>query len=128
MGASDKAALCGCRIVHEDRVARAREAQIPVARLLRMGELFKVFSDPSRLRILGALASEELCVCDLASALDMSQSAMSHQLAVLKRSRLVRYRREGKTVFYSLDDDHVRQILAVASEHLAEEDGIRGSR
>lgn len=126
MSDTDKAAVCGCRTIHEDRVGRVRDTQIPVARLLRMGELFKVFADPSRLRILGALAAEELCVCDLASALDMSQSAVSHQLAVLKRSRLVRYRRDGKTVFYSLDDDHVRQILAVASGHLAEEDGHRG--
>lgn len=124
---SEKTAVCGCRIVHEDRVERAREAQVSTARLLRMGELFKVFADPSRLRILGALAAEELCVCDLSAALDMTQSAVSHQLAVLKRSRLVRYRRDGKTVFYALDDDHVRQILAVASGHLAEEDVHRGN-
>lgn len=127
MSDSDKAAVCGCRTVHEDRVDRARAAQAPVARLLRMGELFKVFADPSRLRILGALAAEELCVCDLSASLDMSQSAVSHQLAVLKRSRLVRYRRDGKTVFYALDDDHVRQILAVAAEHLTEEEGHRGN-
>jgi len=91
-----------------------------------MGELFKIFADPSRLRILGALAAGELCVCDLAAALELSQSAVSHQLAVLKRSRLVRYRRDGQTVFYTLDDDHVRQILAVASEHLSEEEGAHG--
>ena len=123
MRAGEKTASCGCRTVHEDRVEHVRGAQIPVARLLRMGELFKVFADPSRLRILGALTAAELCVCDLAVSLDMSQSAMSHQLAVLKRSRLVRYRRDGKTVFYSLSDDHVRQILAVATEHLSEEEG-----
>jgi ArsR family transcriptional regulator len=66
------------------------------------------------------LAEEELCVCDLTVALEMTQSAVSHQLAVLKRSRLVRYRREGKAIFYALDDDHVREILSVASEHLSE--------
>lgn len=126
MSDSDKAAVCSCRTIHEDRIEKALDAQIPVARLLRMGELFKVFADPSRLRILSALAAEELCVCDLASALEMSQSAVSHQLAVLKRSRLVRYRRDGQTIFYALDDDHVRQILAVASGHLSEEETSRG--
>ena len=120
MSDSDRAAVCGCRTVHEDRVGRAREAQIPVARLLRMGELFKVFADPSRLRILNALASGELCVCDLSTALGMSQSATSHQLALLKRARLVRARREGKVVFYALDDDHVGRVVALAREHVAE--------
>lgn len=127
MSDSSKAAVCGCRTIHEDRIGKALDAQIPVARLLRMGDLFKVFADPSRLRILAALDAQELCVCDLASALEMSQSAVSHQLAVLKRSRLVRYRREGQTIFYALDDDHVRQILAVASGHLSEEERTRGN-
>lgn len=126
MSAAGKTAVYGCKTVHEDSMGRVRGAQVPVARLLRMGELFKIFADPSRLRILGALAAEELCVCDLAASLEMSQSAVSHQLAVLKRSRLVRYRRDGQTVFYTLDDDHVRQILAVASEHLSEEEGAHG--
>ena len=120
MRKSSNVEVCGCSAVHADKVERARKAQISVSRLLEMGELFKVFADPTRLRILGALAEEELCVCDLTVALEMTQSAVSHQLAVLKRSRLVRYRREGKAIFYALDDDHVREILSVASEHLSE--------
>jgi len=112
--------VCGCAAVHSDKVERAKAAQMPVSRLLGLGELFKVFADPTRIRILDVLAREELCVCDLTVTLEMTQSAVSHQLAVLKRARLVRYRKEGKTVFYALDDDHVREILAVASEHLSE--------
>ncbi len=124
MKASTGIEICKCSTLHEDKIRRALSAQLPVSRLLELGELFKVFSDPTRLRILGALAAAELCVCDLAAALEMTQSAVSHQLAVLKRARLVRFRRDGKTVFYALDDDHVRAILAVAEEHLSEE-GLR---
>jgi ArsR family transcriptional regulator len=127
MGVKSGIEVCGCLSTHPDKVERARSAQIPVFRLLGLGELFKVFADPTRLRILDALAGEELCVCDLESALDMTQSAVSHQLAVLKRARLVRYRKEGKTVFYTLDDDHVRAILDVASEHLAEREAGHGN-
>lgn len=114
-----------CRAAHEESVRLAKDAQVPVSRLLRMGEFFKVFADPTRLRILGALAAQELCVCALSAALEITQSAVSHQLAVLKRSRLVRYRRQGRTVYYELDDDHVRQILTVASRHLEEEEAPR---
>ena len=112
--------LCACTILHEEAVAIARSSEASTSVLLATAELFKVFSDPTRLRILNALAVSELCVCDLSAALDMSQSSMSHQLALLRRARLVRPRREGKAVFYSLDDEHVRDILRVASVHLIE--------
>jgi len=111
---------CLCNLVHEGPVAEARSAEVPVARLLGLAELFKVLGDPSRLRILTALGAAELCVCDLATVLEMSQSAISHQLAVLRGARLVRARREGKSMFYSLDDEHVRGIVGLASTHLAE--------
>ncbi len=115
--------LCTCTILHEEAVAIARSSEASTSVLLATAELFKVFSDPTRLRILNALAVSELCVCDLSAALDMSQSSMSHQLALLRRARLVRPRREGKAVFYSLDDEHVRDILRVASVHLDERKG-----
>jgi ArsR family transcriptional regulator len=91
-----------------------------VARLLALAELFKVLGDPSRLRILNALGAAELCVCDLSTALDMSQSAVSHQLAILRGARLVRARRDGKAMFYVLDDAHVSEIVGIASVHLSE--------
>ncbi|TFG85422.1 MAG: transcriptional regulator [Spirochaetales bacterium] len=112
---------CSCQTVHPDAVAAAKVAEMPTARLLGVSDLFKVLGDPTRLRILNALAfGDELCVCDLSAALDMTQSAMSHQLAVLRRARLVKPRKDGKVVFYSLDDEHVRYLLALASEHAAE--------
>ena len=89
-------------------------------RLYDLAELFKVFGDTTRIRILYALFESELCVCDIAELLNMSQSAISHQLRVLKQARLVRNRREGKTVYYFLADDHVRTIIGQGMEHINE--------
>jgi len=111
---------CLCSIVHAGPVAAARAVELPVARLLRLAELFKVLGDPGRLRILNALGVAELCVCDLSTALDMSQSAVSHQLAILRSARLVRARRDGKAMFYALDDEHVSEIVGLAGVHLDE--------
>ncbi len=114
------AALCYCSVLHEDLIAAARKAAPPSALIAELGGLFKVLADETRLKILSALAVSELCVCDLASVLGASQSAVSHQLAVLRAARLVRHRREGKVVYYSLGDDHVGRILGVGLEHAAE--------
>lgn len=88
--------------------------------LYDLAELFKVFGDSTRIKILYALFEAELCVCDIAQLLGVSQSAVSHQLRVLKSTRLVKPRREGKAVFYSLADDHVRKIIAQGMEHITE--------
>ncbi|MBP3587408.1 MAG: helix-turn-helix transcriptional regulator [Clostridia bacterium] len=88
-------------------------------RLYDLADLFRVFGDSTRMRILYALFESELCVCDLADLLGMTQSAVSHQLRTLKGAKLVRFRREGKSIIYALDDDHVRQILRVGLEHLS---------
>ena len=87
----------------------------------RLSELYKVFGDSTRIKILYALFEAEMCVCDIAALLGMTQSAISHQLRVLKQSQLVKFRRDGKTIFYSLDDDHVRTIIGMGIEHLTEE-------
>ncbi len=86
-----------------------------------LAELFKVFGDSTRIRILFVLFESEVCVCDLAATLNMTQSAISHQLKILKQSKLVKSRREGKSIFYSLADDHVRTIIAQGSEHIEED-------
>lgn len=96
------------------------EHMISEDRLYALSDLFKVFGDPTRIRILHALSCQELCVCDIADTLGMTQSAISHQLRVLKQSRLVNYRREGKTIYYSLADNHVHTILAQGLEHVME--------
>ena len=96
-------------------------ADMPDEELLYdLAELYKVFGDSTRIKILYALFEAELCVCDIAQLLGLTQSAISHQLRVLKQSKLVKFRREGKTVFYSLADDHVRTIIGMGMEHLCE--------
>ena len=88
--------------------------------LCDLAELYKIFGDSTRIKILYALFEAEMCVCNIASLLGMTQSAISHQMRVLKSSKLVKFRREGKTVFYSLADDHVRTIIDMGMEHLCE--------
>lgn len=88
--------------------------------LYRLADLFKVFGDPTRIRILSVLSQQEMCVQDIADALSMNQSAISHQLRTLKQSALVKFRRDGKTIYYSLADDHVATIMAQGLEHVCE--------
>mgnify|MGYP002509650829 FL=1 len=111
---------CGCLLVHEDTVRQVLGGMPDDETLYDLAELFKVFGDSTRIKILYALFEAELCVCDISKLLGLTQSAVSHQLRVLKGSRLVKFRREGKTVFYSLDDDHVRKIIAQGMEHVNE--------
>ncbi|MDD5948896.1 MAG: metalloregulator ArsR/SmtB family transcription factor [Lachnospiraceae bacterium] len=106
--------------VHEDVVRRVLETQPAEEELYDLAELFKVFGDSTRIRILHALLESELCVGDIAQILNLSQSAVSHQLKILKDAKLVRFRREGKIIFYSLDDEHVRTILSMGMEHIEE--------
>ncbi len=116
----ERAEYCQEHHVHADRVAHVKGDMPDEVRLYDLAELFKVFGDTTRIRILYVLFESELCVCDIAQLLDMSQSAISHQLRVLKQARLVRSRREGKTVFYFLADDHVRTIIGQGMEHIEE--------
>jgi ArsR family transcriptional regulator len=110
--------VCECNIIHEDKLNSVKEEMLDSQTFDYMGELFKSFGDSTRLKILYALANEELCVCDIATLLNMTQSAISHQLRVLRNVRLVKNRKEGKTVYYSLDDDHVFSILKQGIEHV----------
>jgi ArsR family transcriptional regulator, lead/cadmium/zinc/bismuth-responsive transcriptional repressor len=116
----DKIEICNCNVIHEDKVNKVNKYMIEDDLLLEAAELLKVFSDKTRIKIINALSISEMCVCDLANVLDMTQSAISHQLRVLKRERLVKYRKEGKVVYYCLDDGHVKKILDIALEHVKE--------
>ena len=111
---------CEFMHVHEDIVAQVEKNMPDEEVLYDLAELFKVFGDSTRVKILCVLFEAEMCVCDIAELLNMSQSAISHQLRVLKQSKLVKARREGKTVFYALADDHVHTILSQGMEHVAE--------
>ena len=105
---------------HEDVVRRVLEQQPAEEYLYDLAELFKVFGDSTRIRILYALFESELCVNDIAQLLNLGQSAVSHQLKILKDAKLVRFRREGKIIFYALDDDHVRNMMSMGMEHVEE--------
>jgi ArsR family transcriptional regulator len=105
---------------HPELVERVRELLPPEQALYDLAQLFKIFGDGTRVKILYALYHSQLCVCDIAKLMNVSQSAVSHQLRVLKGSKLVKFRREGKTVFYSLADEHVVSILAQGMEHVLE--------
>jgi ArsR family transcriptional regulator len=111
---------CDCNVIHED-VVRAVQADMPADEsLYDLAELFKVFGDTTRVKILYALFASEMCVCDIASLLHMTKSAISHQLRVLKQARLVKYRRDGKIVYYALDDGHIRSIFGQGLQHIGE--------
>ena len=111
---------CTCSTIHEDIVEKVKETIPQEETLHDLAELFKVFGDSTRIKILCVLFETEMCVCDIAALLNMTQSAISHQLRVLKSARLVKYRKEGKVVYYSLDDDHVKQIFDQGLIHIKE--------
>lgn len=113
--------VCDGFEVHEDLLKIVNETLPEETELYDLAELFKVFGDSTRIRILFVLFEAEVCVCDLAKALNMTQSAISHQLRILKQNKLVKSRREGKSVFYSLADDHVRTIINQGREHIEED-------
>ena len=117
---NEKIECCDTTHVHEDLVKIVNEKLPSETELYDLSELFKVFGDSTRIRILFVLFESEVCVCDLAQALNMTQSAISHQLKILKQSKLVKSRREGKSVFYSLADSHVRTIISQGFEHIGE--------
>ena len=112
--------LCEENKVHDNIVEKV-SGELPKEEMVSdLAELFKIFGDRTRLKILFVLLKEEMCVCDIAHILGMQQSAISHQLRVLKQSRLVKFRKEGKTVFYSLADAHVKTVLGQGMEHITE--------
>lgn len=114
---------CDCDVIHQDVVNEVKEKMPQEETLYDLAELFKVFGDSTRIRILWALDEAEMCVCDIAVLLNMTQSAISHQLRVLKQANLVKNRRDGKIVYYSLDDDHVKQIFDQGLVHINEQRG-----
>ncbi len=113
---------CEENLVHQNLLDIVDKKMPDETKLYDLSELFKVFGDSTRIRILFVLFEAEVCVCDLAEALNMTQSAISHQLKILKQNKLVKSRREGKSIFYSLADDHVRTIISMGLEHIEEND------
>ncbi len=120
MSETSSAERCELMHVHQEIVDKVNQQMPEDEILFDLAELFKIFGDSTRIKILYLLFESEMCVFDIAQLLNMTQSAISHQLQVLKKSKLVKYRRDGKTVFYSLADGHVRTIIDQGMEHVAE--------
>jgi ArsR family transcriptional regulator len=108
---------CEAQQIHEGAVSKARSKAIDDNTVQRLSDIFKVMGDPTRLRIINALSAGEMCVCDIAAALDMENSAISHQLRILKAMRLVKFRKEGKSAYYSLDDEHMLTLFNEGLKH-----------
>ena len=115
-----KSEECEDRVVHLDILDKVRGSMPDEDTLVSVAELFKVFGDSTRTRILSALSVSEMCVCDISVLLNMSMSAVSHQLRILRQTKIVKSRRQGKEIVYSLDDDHISQLYKLALEHLCE--------
>lgn len=115
---NQEAEFCESTVIHEDLVKKVSKTMPEETTLYELAEFFKVFGDTTRIKILCALFASEMCVCDISALLGMSHSAISHQLRVLKQARLVKCRKEGKVVYYSLDDDHVKKIFDQGLLHI----------
>ena len=116
----NKVESCSCNIIHKDVVEEVKDKLPQEEILYDLSELFKVFGDSTRIKIICSLFESEMCVCDLSALLNISQSAISHQLRVLKSARLVKFRRAGKVIYYSLDDEHIKQIFDAGLHHITE--------
>lgn len=109
---------CSIEAIHEDVIQKVKSKMPSDDNLLKLSDLYKAMGDLTRIRIISALVQSEMCVCDLATLLEMTQSAISHQLRVLRQAHLVNYRKEGKVVYYSLDDDHIKMLYDQGLVHV----------
>ncbi|MFI3208532.1 MAG: metalloregulator ArsR/SmtB family transcription factor [Eubacteriales bacterium] len=119
----EKAEICTCDTIHPDALSSVSEAMLSLETISEISILFKILGDPTRVKIVWALEQEELCVCDIAASLNMTKSAISHQLALLRKHHIVKPRRSGKQVFYSLDDEHITLIIEMAKTHVCHSHG-----
>lgn len=110
--------MCDCNIIHKEAVENVLEKMPTQKTFESLAKLFKLIGDPTRCRILFALDTEEMCVCDIANVLQMTKSAVSHQLRLLRQSQIVKTRKVGKEVYYTLDDDHIQKLFEIALEHI----------
>ena len=107
-----------CNVIHKDAVEKVLDNKPDELILLKLSEVFKIIADPTRINILCCLDGQEMCVCDIANALNISKSLVSHQLAVLRKNEIVKSRRSGKEVYYTLDDEHISKLYEIGVEHI----------
>ena len=110
--------VCDCNIIHEDAVNMAIKNRPDDKELINLSELFKILGDLTRIKIIWTLDNNEMCVCDIANVLNMTKSSISHQLSILKNAGIVRYRKSGKEVYYTLDDEHINKLYEIGLEHI----------
>jgi ArsR family transcriptional regulator len=113
-----KELLCDCNIIHQDSIDKAKKNKPKDEELERLSKLFKILGDLTRIKILSILDNQEMCVCDIANVLNMTKSSISHQLATLRASKIVKYRKLGKEVYYMLDDEHIKKLYEIGLEHI----------
>jgi ArsR family transcriptional regulator len=113
-----KELVCDCNIIHQNRVDKALENKPLDRDLVGLSELFKILGDLTRIKILWTLDKTEMCVCDIANVLNMTKSSISHQLAILRKAGIVKYRKSGKEVYYMLDDEHIKKLYEIGIEHI----------
>ncbi len=113
-----KELVCDCNVIHQDAVNMALKNQPDINELENLSELFKIIGDLTRTKILWILDRHEMCVCDIANVLNMTKSSISHQLAILRESGIVKYRKDGKEVYYTLDDGHIKKLYEIGLEHI----------
>lgn len=113
-----KIEVCSCTKINKQNIEYVKENMLSEKTFMKLSELFKILGDYTRIKIIYSLSKKELCVCDISEVVQMSQSAISHQLRILKAARLVKFRREGKSVYYSLDDEHIDRLFNAGLEHV----------
>lgn len=119
----EKEYICGEKCPHYQTIRKVKQEEPNEEEIEMVSNMFKLFADNTRLRIICSILNTELCVCDLCELLDLNQSTVSHQLQILRNAKLVKYRREGKQIYYRLQDEHIEQIISTSLEHIREEEG-----
>lgn len=119
----NKELICDEKNIHYNEINKVKKEALSFDEIIEMADTFKLFADSSRLKIICSILNNELCVCDLCEILELTQSNVSHQLQLLRTSKLVKYRKEGKQVYYSLKDEHIEKIIKMALQHIREEKG-----
>lgn len=119
----EKDFVCGEKCPHYQKINKVKLEEPNSEEIENLSNMFKLFADNTRLRIICSILNTELCVCDLCELLDLNQSTVSHQLQILRNAKLVKYRREGKQIYYSLQDEHIEQIISTSLAHILEEEG-----
>lgn len=117
----EKDLVCNEKCPHYNKIKEVKSKELSFDEIIEMADIFKLLADSSRLKIICSILNNELCVCDLCELLNLTQSNVSHQLQLLRTSKLVKYRKEGKQVYYSLQDEHIEKIITMVLEHIREE-------